>query len=369
MKRSILLAGMFFLAINGVAGQKARPRATSTKPSTPAQSAAKEKFKAIWEPVSYPDDVLLNDAFFVTADEGWVTGSGGGNGTRGGVILHTVDGGNHWEVQYGDAQSSDDAVNSLRFTSPTVGWAIQGHNILHTQDGRNWLLTGTIPSYWTDYVFTSEAHAVVLIAGDRNDVRVSDDGGKNWRQTLAGPHAKFSVDGLTQDSDCIWLRLQFLSPTVGYAVGGRSESQSVWLAKTADGGLTWQMTISPATKDFPADSIFLNEQTGLVHMGSSELRTTDGGATWRAVSVAPNGRMKFADSEVGGAASQRTVAFTTDGGLHWISREYRFPVGAEAFTMPRRDRAYVVGAHGMIFRYRIVPVAYTAAGMIPAPVL
>ena len=37
-----------------------------------------------------------------------------------------------------------------------------------------------------------------------------------------------------------------------------------------------------------------------------------------------------------------------------------FSYGVEAFSLPTRDRGYVVGDHGMIYRYRIVPIDYKA---------
>jgi hypothetical protein len=37
------------------------------------------------------------------------------------------------------------------------------------------------------------------------------------------------------------------------------------------------------------------------------------------------------------------------------SRELQLPVMPNAFSLPRRDRAYAVGDHGMIYRYSVVP--------------
>ena len=46
-----------------------------------------------WSIVSEPDiSVTLNDIFFVSEDEGWVTGDEG-------TVLHTIDGGTTWELQ------------------------------------------------------------------------------------------------------------------------------------------------------------------------------------------------------------------------------------------------------------------------------
>jgi hypothetical protein len=38
-------------------------------------------------------------------------------------------------------------------------------------------------------------------------------------------------------------------------------------------------------------------------------------------------------------------------------------------AFPRRDRAYLIGPHGMIFRYRIVSTNYTAANALDAPLM
>src|SRR5216684_3967315 len=59
-----------------------------------------QRLKAIWEPINYAEDVELNDVFFVTDQEGWI--AGGKDALHGGVILHTSDGGDHWDVQVGD---------------------------------------------------------------------------------------------------------------------------------------------------------------------------------------------------------------------------------------------------------------------------
>lgn len=39
------------------------------------------------------------------------------------------------------------------------------------------------------------------------------------------------------------------------------------------------------------------------------------------------------------------------------------------FSIPSRRRAYAVGQHGMIYRYSVVPIEYTAKGMIDAPMM
>jgi len=337
----------------------------------PMATQVAPRFKGIWEPVSYNADVKLLDAFFTTAQEGWV--SGGTDETHGGIILHTTDGGDPWEVQYGDPQSSDRAVRNIRFLDATRGWAIQGTGsaarLLHTTDGHNWNLAGTIPENTADFMFVSDAVGVAV--GSSHIVRTTN-GGQSW-QNVGECRASVQVQGLTRNVTCDWARLQFITPSVAYAVGFSRQARTVvFLARTSDGGASWSITTAVVT-DIPQDAFFLDENTGYIRTGAPDtgqvFKTTDGGNTWMGLAASPGARIQFADPEVGWAVLYNKVSFTTDSGNHWNSRQYAFPARVNAFSIPRRDRGYVVGEHGMIFRYRIVPENYTANGMIPAPLL
>jgi hypothetical protein len=121
------------------------------------------------------------------------------------------------------------------------------------------------------------------------------------------------------------------------------------------------------------DAVFLDENTGYVRVGywdSGQLfKTQDGGRTWTGVAGSPGLGMAFADPEVGWAFGNRKLSFTTDGGGRWNSRTFAFPADVTAFSLPRRDRGYVVGEHGMIYRYRIVPMAANVPKSIAAPLM
>jgi photosystem II stability/assembly factor-like uncharacterized protein len=116
--------------------------------------------------------------------------------------------------------------------------------------------------------------------------------------------------------------------------------------------------------------------------------TSDGGRNWRAllsgsVGLTSGGRtppLRFADPEVGwvvGASPDNSdtfrVSYTNDGGQHWkMSQNIGFPGGRMTelnFAFPRRDRAYVIGQHGMVYRYRVVPKSYTATNALPGPLM
>jgi len=79
--------------------------------------------------------------------------------------------------------------------------------------------------------------------------------------------------------------------------------------------------------------------------------------------------MQFVDSEVSWSFYYNKLSFTTNGGTRWTSRTFAFPTSPRAFSLPSRRRAYVVGDHGMIYRYSVVPIEYAAKGMIEAPMM
>lgn len=369
-KQSIFLLMLAALCTCPVASAQ-----TTTSRSTPPRAASTAldpmRYKGIWEPVSFNADVKLFDVFFTAPDEGWV--AGGTTEMRGGIILHTTDGGTHWDVAYGDPQSSDRGVHHLRFLDPVRGWAIQDtgstSRLLHTSDGQTWVMAGTIPEHTTDYMFTSDTTGVALKAGH---ILQTADGGRSWRQ-VAECVTTVQVQGLARNLGCEWARLQFLTPYVAYAIGFNRQARNLaFLARTADGGATWTLATGTLT-DIPQDGFFLNETTGYIRAGAPDtgqiFKTTDGGQTWTGMAASPGARIQFADPEVGWAVLYNKVSFTTDGGNRWNSRQYSFPARVNAFSLPRRDRGYVVGEHGMIYRYRIVPENYNSSGMIPAPLL
>jgi hypothetical protein len=65
----------------------------------------------------------------------------------------------------------------------------------------------------------------------------------------------------------------------------------------------------------------------------------------------------------------RKMTYTANGGKSWLARDIAFPAMVAASSLPASDRGYAVGEHGMVYRYRVVPVDYTSKGMIAAPAL
>jgi photosystem II stability/assembly factor-like uncharacterized protein len=357
MKRFISVLALLFYGPSLTLAQTSRAGTPAQKPTTASQKAPQPKFKAIWEPVNYKEDLVLFDVFFVSKEEGWVTGAAG-------TILHTKDGGTNWTAELGgDPHAEGGELKNVFFEDPTHGWAQAWNTLFRTTDGESWQqVTGDIRG---NVFFISDLKGFRVYGGK---IFATQDGGIKWKEVFTC-RAKMEVQGLTQEKDCgLWV-LNFPTSTVGYAMG-----DSRITAKTEDGGATWNVLVGP---EEPGDqrvyaAFFLDANTGYQIRGGVLHRTTDGGQNWQGVIAKleqgyPN--IKFADSEVGWSILGGTWAYTLDGGKHWTSRPVRFPTGVRAFALPTRDRGYVVGDHGMIYRYRVVPIDYTSKAMIEAAMM
>jgi photosystem II stability/assembly factor-like uncharacterized protein len=353
-------------------GQSPAKKAGAAK--APAKAGERPKFKAIWEPVNVPEDIELKSVHFVSAEEGWV--AGGKNVMQGGVIYHTKDGGKTWELQLGDPASSDRGFDDLRFVDATHGFAVQGspgvtHKLFATSDGQTWIPSGTVPEHRNDYFFTTPTTG--FVADWARQILRTDDGGKTW-QPVYRCKIKTEIGGLTREADCYIHSVHFPNPGVGYAIGGPlPQNSGNVLAKTEDGGDTWSAwVVLPGESAGESSLRFLDAKTGVFRAKDGKMfRTTDGGKTWTGVSgqAEPKSGLSFADAEAGWMIRYRRMTYTANGGKSWLSREIAFPAMVEDSSLPARDRGYAVGKHGMVYRYRIVPIDFTAKGMLAAPSL
>ncbi|MGA8763390.1 MAG: YCF48-related protein [Candidatus Sulfotelmatobacter sp.] len=331
-----------------------------------ASQKEKPKFKAIWEPVNYPYDAELRDVWFVSADEGWVVGQVNSDAGDGGVILHTKDGGQHWDAQLGDPHSATRVFESVFFLDAKHGWATEagGGALLRTQDGETW---DSVAQLGNPKTFTFSTQEVgFYLEGEK--IYRSGDAGHTWKQVFTC-RTKVEVEGLARDVECKFQSISFPSTKVGYATTSDLPNKASAIAKTEDGGVTWSISrFLPNATAIDRALLFTDENSGYIRTyGGKLFATADGGQTWRGIpQSAPAGQIRFADRQVGWVVRDKTVMYTSDGGKRWNAAEVRFPADVFSSSFPARDRGYVVGDHGMIYRYRIVPIAYTVKGMLPA---
>ena len=370
---AFLCAVMTTALVQPAPAQQTTGAAPRRAPASAAPTTGTPKFKAIWEPVNVKEDLKLMSVHFVTPEEGWV--AGGRDELNGGVILHTKDGGANWEIQLGDPQSSDRPYGQLQFLTSTIGWATQStsggdHNLLGTADGKAWSAGGTVAQHRTDYAFTS-AQVGFATAGDA--IQRTQDGGQHW-QPAYQCRVKAEVNGLTRDMACDFEKMFFVNASVGYAISqSLSGGAGFVLARTNDGGETWEAAvILPGLDGKEGGLWFTGEKHGVLRTIDAKMfYTDDGGKSWTGASGQGVGKpeIRFADSEVGWMVTYQTMTYTTDGGRHWVSRQIAFPAPVRAFSLVSRDRAYAVGEHGMVYRYRVVPIDYTSKGMLAAPAM
>lgn len=330
-----------------------------------AASATQPKFKAIWEPANYPKDINLLDVKFVSAEEGWAVGDKN-------TILHTKDGAKTWEAQLGgDPESTDRELWEVFFLDARQGWTRGGaEKLMRTSNGgTSWEEVGRLSQHQLALNFVSPQTG---FTADRV-IQRTDDGGKTWKPVLQCA-VDLQVDGLARKVDCYFRDLTFPSTTVGYAVGQLTGTvKRGVVARTKDGGGTWTLSAPENMEDNGMQGFFWNENSGLVTMYAGKtLITTDGGETWNGI-VTPFGgehvRYAMGGGQLGVIIQSRQVAYSTNGGRSFSSREFPVPANVNAVTFPDAKHGYLVGEHGMIYRYHIVPMDYTVKGMIPAPLV
>lgn len=221
-----------------------QPPAKTTTTRAPAK--AQPNYKGIWEQVPYSESINLLDVFFVSAEVGYASGEHS-------TLLKTTDGGATWTALAGGSpQSSGEAIERLRFIDETHGWAVQGHDLLRTNDGETWEPWGRFKAAHSDYVFLSESDGVALGYPEPggivpNHILRTEDGGKTWRSVLFC-QGRLNVGGTVFPfAGCTFGDLQFPTPMVGYATAstGRMDEPLI-LAKTEDSGLTWTFLLGPA---------------------------------------------------------------------------------------------------------------------------
>lgn len=212
------------------------------------------------------------------------------------------------------AQSHPTSLQQVHMLNASVGWAVaqdRGQNgqsgpsqVLHTSDGGcHWQITKTLTVSDSQNqpatFFLSESNAFVF---DGGKLYHSSDSGKNWSEkdlSLAASGESTRAIALSfSDAQHGWL----LAETGHPPFVAQMVSQTIVLARTADGGQTWQkmQTVDSAQDKDAPNSLptqsayrgmrFLDADTGWVsgqRFGQDEGKkgwfyvTYDGGRTWK----------------------------------------------------------------------------------------
>jgi photosystem II stability/assembly factor-like uncharacterized protein len=160
--------------------------------------------------VSHVEDATLRSVHFIDTQEGWAVGDEG-------VILHTIDGGRHWERQSTGTRAS---LRSVHFLTAFVGWAV----------GREELPYGM---------------------GSVGVVLFTRDGGLEWKKQLPN-----TLPGLNQ--------VRFADHKIGFLLGDGSDPFPSGIFKTIDAGKTWEPIPGPRTTSWLAGDFYTDGKTGVL---------------------------------------------------------------------------------------------------------
>ena len=184
---------------------------------------------------------------FLSASTGWIPGSCGAGG---GYFLYvTRDGGRNWaavalRMPPEGTLTCDCGIESLRFWDQQHGALLlndayqdargYAQNFVYTtvDGGRSWQLGPLLPANAFSVYFLDAAHGWTLDA-KANKLLFSGDGGLHW--STAGT--------IPSNSNAVVMDFQFVTSQVGWALG--ADSRGLPILKTADGGATWTIQLSP----------------------------------------------------------------------------------------------------------------------------
>lgn len=193
-----------------------------------------------WRAKPSGTELALYNVKFADAQNGWVCGQDG-------LILHTKDGGETWQKQESGVTSP---IFALWFVNQTHGWAVseQATYLRTTNGGESWE-TGRIEASLEG---VSEEATLAMVdpvlydihfldektgwmAGEFGKIYHSTDSGETWQEqqgTLLGQAG--IEDALNLPA---WFGIRFANANEGIAVGLEGK-----MAKTTDGGKTWNFT-------------------------------------------------------------------------------------------------------------------------------
>ncbi len=253
---------------------------------------------------------------FTSPIEGWAV-------TKGGGVLHTVDGGGHWLVNSIIPRLSP---SGLVFNGPTNGWVYGAYGVLYqtTDGGLNWqnLRQGSA-SVLMSVSFPTASHGWTV--GSEGAILSTKDSGKTWT-AQASPVTT-------------WLNgVHFVNSKLGWAVGAHGA-----ILNTRDGGKHWNVQSSKSVVEFSAVYFATSKVGWVVGAGGTILNTQDGGTTWTPQNSNGNWKLtdvRFHDRLHGWATTSVNdewpiVLRTDDGGANWTPVKVEFTIPASPNAPPR----------------------------------
>ena len=291
-------------------------------------------------------DAQLADVLFIDGDQGWAVGDRG-------TILHTTDGGAHWQLQ---STGITTRLNCVYFTDDQHGWAAGGSTdpyvgttrgtLLRTRDGgRHWIAeSGLLIPTIRRIGFFDKSRGWCISQPSAlfpSGVFTTDDGGRSWGELPASQGQS-------------WLAADFVDPLTGVLVGRRSA-----IASVRRRGIEPVPNNEPALRALRAVQV-RGKQGFAVGDGGLVLATQDRGRSWQTPSgELPNVLRQYFDlkavctsgTHVWAVGMPGTrVLHSPDAGATWTLQPTQHVLPLRAITFIDERHGWAAGDMGNILR-------------------
>jgi photosystem II stability/assembly factor-like uncharacterized protein len=210
-------------------------------------------------------------------------------------VYRSDDGGATWTPGASSAPGLD--ATDIHFSSLTEGWMVgSGFSVSAlfrtTDGGDSWTPITGPAGLWVAIDFEGQSGWIVNIGGP---FRRTVDGGETWvEDDLPDPTGFLSVTDL-----------DFFDESVGYAVGQRG-----YVARSADGGVTWDILPTPNDTDDFTDIYLLGQnELWLSTRQDRVYYSANGGQGWAVIEIGSEGFGTFEAVAASPAGSAWTVGF------------------------------------------------------------
>lgn len=274
---------------------------------------------------------------FVSDQLGWAVRS---SGLGSGSILHTVDGGETWTVQY----STSYRLENIDFADANNGLAVGYYSIFRTTNGGlTWTRTNVDHATMLGVSFGDANNAWVVgddLAGGDSPIWHTADGGASWSAQSSG-----TIYGLNE--------VAFANSTTGVAVG-----LGGIILNTTNGGGTW--VNRPSGTSYALNGVSLvNEIFGCaVGVHGTILFTSNSGGSWTPVTSGTTAALydiSFCDDDGWVTGDSSLILYTPNAGFTWsreLSRPSIYPllIGVACYGSEAWAVGFNSGSQNVVFR-------------------
>jgi photosystem II stability/assembly factor-like uncharacterized protein len=320
-------------------------------------------FAQSWQPQTSGTTAELRGLSVVSAKVAWASGTKG-------TVLRTVDGSRWQAMQIPDADKIDlrdiQAFDADTAIAMGAGPGAASRLFRTVDGGAHWtpiVTNGYADGFWDGMAFWDKNNGILF--GDpvkgRFQVYTTSDGGASWREVEASGLEALPSEGA------------FAASGTSIAVAG---SQDAWIGTggaadarvfhSSDRGRIWQAQAAPIPAGAAAKGVFsvafANPKEGVAVGGDYKeaklagingARTRDGGLTWTAMPVQPQGYLSVVAAVPGAAGSWVAgglagSGMSRDGGKTWTAIDAT-PINTIGFA--DASTGWTVGPKGLLMKY------------------